>query len=93
MARQLYLAAYDIADVKRMARARERIRAYSTGGQKSVFECLLTGAESRALIAEMRLLLDSGEDSFLLFPMDPRARVDLMGRARRAETGACLYHG
>ncbi len=54
MARQLYLAAYDIADPKRMAHARDRIRAYATGGQKSVFECLVTPGECRLLLEEMR---------------------------------------
>lgn len=93
MARQLYLAAYDIADLKRMAHARDRIRAYATGGQKSVFECLLTPGECRLLLEEMRSILDPGEDSFLLFDMDPRAGTRQMGLARAPEAGACLYQG
>src|SRR5260221_537392 len=49
MQRILYLVAYDISHPRRLARALKTMRAYATGGQKSVHECwLLSGRHSEA---------------------------------------------
>ena len=93
MARDFYLAAYDIGGVKRQAKTRERIRAYAVGGQKSVFECLLTASESDQLFAEMAMLLHPEADRFLLLHMDPRAKLWRLGRAAPPHFSACMYQG
>lgn len=77
--RILYLAAYDVSDDGRLAAALDCVRAYATGGQKSVHEVWLTAAEKGALLQEMDQLLHAAEDSFILIRLDPRQRVYTLG--------------
>lgn len=79
--RNLYLAAYDVAHPNRLRAALHLVRAYATGGQKSVHEIFLTPAEKRELLHNFALLLDEDEDRFLLLRLDPRAKVITLGRA------------
>jgi CRISPR-associated protein Cas2 len=79
--RSLYLAAYDVADPRRLRAALELVKGYATGGQKSVHECFLTEGERTQLLREVARVLDEHEDSFLLLRLDPRARVLTLGRA------------
>lgn len=79
--RTLYLAAYDVADPRRLRAALELVKGYSTGGQKSVHECFLTVGERDNLLHELALVLAEEEDSFLLLRLDPRARVLTLGKA------------
>lgn len=80
-ARDLYLAAYDISQPRRLAAALKRVRAYATGGQKSLHEIFLTPAERNALVDDMRALIDVQSDRFLLVRLDPRSRVIALGKA------------
>jgi CRISPR-associated protein Cas2 len=91
--RNLYLAAYDITEPRRLAAALKLVRAYASGGQKSAHEIHLTDAERRRLLDDMARLLDAGEDSFVLVRLDPRARVETLGRAIAPDDGAGLYFG
>jgi CRISPR-associated protein Cas2 len=79
--RSLYIAAYDISDDARLRKALFVLRNYSTGGQKSVFECFLTMAEKRQLIDEIKDVIDEGADRFLLLRLDPRMKVRVLGIA------------
>jgi CRISPR-associated protein Cas2 len=79
--RSLYLAAYDVADPRRLRAALDLVKGYSTGGQKSVHECFLTAGERARLLCAMEALLVEAEDSFLLLRLDPRARVHTLGKA------------
>ena len=79
--RDLYLAAYDISDARRLTAALKLTRAYATGGQKSVHEIYLTTAERKALVGDMRILLELQTDRFLLLRLDPRSRVHTLGKA------------
>lgn len=79
--RILYIAAYDICNARRLREALHVLRGYASGGQKSVFECFLTEAEKRALLEEIRAVMDESEDRFLLLRLDPRSRVEIMGIA------------
>lgn len=79
--RGLYLAAYDVADPRRLKLALELIKGHATGGQKSVYECYLDDREEARLLQDMSLVLDEAEDSFLLIALDPRSRVHTLGRA------------
>lgn len=90
--RPLYLVAYDIRCPKRLRRALKLARAHAYGGQKSVFECFLTAAERRGLLAAFRRLLAS-EDSFLLLRLDPRATVRTLGRGVAPNDSPYLYIG
>ncbi len=79
--RSLYIAAYDIRDPGRLRDALRVLRGYSSGGQKSVFECFLTEWEKKALIAEVGSVMDLIEDRFVLMRLDPRCRVRVLGIA------------
>jgi len=78
--RSLYLAAYDVADARRLRAALDLVKGYSTGGQKSVHECFLSEAERAGLLRDVALVLDQADDSFLLLRLDPRARVLTLGK-------------
>ena len=78
--RSLYLAAYDVASPARLRSALALVKAFSTGGQKSVHECFLTAAERTNLMRDMACALNEADDSFLLLRLDPRARVQTLGR-------------
>ncbi|MBX5460765.1 MAG: CRISPR-associated endonuclease Cas2 [Steroidobacteraceae bacterium] len=79
--RDLYLAAYDVADRKRLRASLELVKGHATGGQKSFYEVFLTAAEKAELLHEMALILDEDNDRFFLLKLDPRARVYTLGVA------------
>lgn len=79
--RDLHLAAYDIAEPRRLSAALKLTRAYATGGQKSVHELFLTPAERQALVEDMSRLINMDTDRFLLLRLDPRSRVHTLGKA------------
>jgi CRISPR-associated protein Cas2 len=91
--RQLHLAAYDVACPRRLQAALDLVRAYATGGQKSVYECFLTPAEKGALLADMAALLDRRSDRFFLLRLDPRARTVALGCAVPAVDPPFFYAG
>lgn len=91
--RDLYLAAYDICAPDRLRDALNLVKAFATGGQKSVFECFLSPAERRRLLTDMGEALDLAEDTFLLLRLDPRAKVIVLGRAVAPEDPPFFYHG
>ena len=91
--RILYLAAYDVADPRRLRQALQAVKTYATGGQKSVYECFLTGAERDALLTEIRGTLDDSEDRFMLVRMDPRSRVSTLGIAVKPADPEFFYVG
>jgi CRISPR-associated protein Cas2 len=91
--RFLYIACYDIADNGRLRKALHVLRNYSTGGQKSVFECFLTESEKRCLIEEVREVIDEAEDRFLLLRLDPRGPVRVLGIAEPPADPAYFYVG
>ena len=79
--RELYLAAYDISQPRRLTAAFKLTRAYATGGQKSVHELYLTAAEHGTLVEDMSVLMNLNTDRFLLLRLDPRSRVHTLGKA------------
>jgi CRISPR-associated protein Cas2 len=79
--RHLYLAAYDIRDNRRRTGALKLLRAYATGGQKSVHEVWLTEAEKRSVLDDMTYLIDEETDRFFLLRLDTRSRTLVIGRA------------
>lgn len=79
--RSLHIAAYDVRDPKRLRRALDLLKQYSSGGQKSVHECFLTDAEKQRLLSEAEEVMDFREDHFLVVALDPRSRVRTLGIA------------
>ena len=93
MERRLYIAAYDISDARRLPRALNILKDYSTGGQKSVFECSLSVAERTELIDRISEIIDLKEDRFCLVCLEPKARVRTMGIAVSIKDSDFFYVG
>lgn len=91
--RQLYLAAYDISDSKRLRNVLKVVRAYASGGQKSVYECFLTPSEKSCLLDDVKAVMDAKEDRFFLLKLDPRCLVMTLGKAVPPQDGTFYYIG
>lgn len=91
--RDFYLAAYDVAAPRRLRAALALVRAYATGGQKSVHEIFLSRGECTELLHNMALLLDEEHDRFFLLRLDPRARSYALGVTARPADPAYFYVG
>lgn len=93
MTRHLYLAAYDIAEPKRLHRMLVAVKGYATGGQKSVFECWLDAVEKKQLLSMSANIMSMAEDRFLLIRLDPRRQPQLLGLAEPPADPAFFYYG
>lgn len=91
--RSLYLAAYDISGASRRAAALSLVRAYTTGGQKSVHELFLTPGERGELLHNMFLILNEQEDRFFLLRLDQSAKTYALGVASRPIDPDYFYVG
>jgi CRISPR-associated protein Cas2 len=81
--RPLHVVAYDISDPGRLARVHDAVKAYSTGGQRSVHECFLSAGELAELRGSLEAVIDPVEDSVLFLRLDPRMGIHVLGQARR----------
>lgn len=77
--RPLYIIAYDISNDKRLNRVRNFLKGYSTGNQKSVYECFLTEGELKEIIEELNLLIDESCDRIHIFQFDFRRKIQVLG--------------
>jgi CRISPR-associated protein Cas2 len=91
--RRLYLIAYDIAEPRRLNQVRELLKGYSTGGQKSVYECWCTSSELIAIRQSLEELIAAEEDRVHIFPMDARSRPHTLGIAVPPSDPEFLYFG
>lgn len=93
MDRNLYLIAYDIRDNRRLSSVRFFLKGYSTGGQKSVYECFLTDGELRFVTSKLRRLIQENEDRVHIFTMDGRSRTHVLGIALQPKDPEYFYIG
>jgi len=93
MSRHLYLAAYDITDPGRLHQMLVAVKAYATGGQKSVFECWLNTEERHHLLAVSNRKMDLDKDRFFILRLDPRQRPILLGLALPLADPCFYYQG
>jgi CRISPR-associated protein Cas2 len=91
--RRLYLIAYDICEPARLNKVRDVLKAYSTGGQKSVYECWLTGTELTEVTETLRRLIDADEDRVHIVTLDGRSRPAALGIAVPPSDPAFFYFG
>lgn len=91
--RHLYLAAYDISCNRRLRKALYVVRAYASGGQKSVFECYLTASEKKRLLGDIGLVIDPTEDRFILLRLLGAQHVRTLGKAVLPQDGSFYYVG
>lgn len=93
MNRTLYIIAYDIRDQGRLNRVRYFLKGYSTGGQKSVYECFLTDGELKFVLSKLSRLIRNDEDRIHVFTMDGRSRTHVLGIAIQPKDPAFFYIG
>jgi CRISPR-associated protein Cas2 len=93
MERTLYLIAYDITNNRRLNRVRQFLKGYSTGGQKSVYECFLTDGELRYVKKKIERLIDEDEDRVHIFTMDGRSKTHALGIAVQPKDPEYFYIG
>jgi CRISPR-associated protein Cas2 len=91
--RSLYLAAYDIAEPKRLKAFLKLLRGYASGGQKSVFECWLTPKERGDLIYMASVMMEPDVDRFMIFTLDGRQKVSTLGKAVKPADKDWYYIG
>ncbi len=91
--RDLYLIAYDVTDQGRLTRVRNALKGYSTGGQKSVYECFLSPADLRLVTRELEGLINEVEDRVHIFTMDGRSRTHTLGVADQPHDPSFFYVG
>ena len=80
--REPYIIAYDISCPRRQHRARKLLRGYSTGGQKSLFECWLTQKELQNLYATLSAELQTQTDRLHIFHLTENTEARLLGKAQ-----------
>lgn len=93
MSRTLYLIAYDISNPKRLNQVRHFLKGYSTGGQKSVYECFLTDWELEKVADSLEDLIKASEDRIHIFTMDGRTRTHTLGIALQPQDPSYFYIG
>ena len=93
MQRDLYIVAYDICAPKRLNRVRYFLKGFSTGGQKSVFECFLTQGELREVITGISNIIDESIDRVHIFSLDGRSRSHTFGVAIPPKDPEFFYFG
>lgn len=93
MKRDLYIIAYDITDERRLNRVRYFLKGYSTGGQKSVYECFLTEGELKFIVSNLKRMIFEGDDRVHIFQMDGRSRTHTLGIALQPKDPSYFYIG
>lgn len=91
--RILYIIAYDITDMKRLGQVRYFLKGYSTGGQKSVYECYLEKEELKFIISKLKRLINHQEDRVHIFRIDGRSEVITLGIAIPPSNPEYFYIG
>lgn len=93
MPRTFYIAAYDITEPRRLQQALHVLKGFSTGGQKSVFECFLDSPECEELLGLIRSTIEVEEDRFLLIPANTGPALKTLGIAVRPDDPPFFYIG
>ncbi|GAQ95559.1 CRISPR-associated protein Cas2 [Thermodesulfovibrio aggregans] len=91
--RTLFIIAYDITDERRLAQIRYFLKGYSTGGQRSVYECYLTKEELKFIISKLKRMIFPYEDRVHIFRVDGRSRVITLGIAVPPSDPSYFYIG
>ena len=69
MAKRLHIVAYDVANPARLRRMHRLLKARGAWHQLSVFLLRLGAGEKRALVEELRKIMDMQEDRVLIAPL------------------------
>ena len=85
--------AYDITDAARLARMRGFLKGFSTGGQKSVFECFLTDGELQMVLDGIWRIVNEDTDRVHVFSLDGRSRAHTLGIGVQPRDPSFFYFG
>ena len=91
--RRRYVAAYDIADPKRLRRVYTKMRSYGYPLQYSLFVCDLEGAELAQLRWDLTELINNREDRVVLIDLGNApscARFEFLGVRSDLPTGGAM---
>lgn len=91
--RRLYLVAYDIHSSAIRRKAREAVKGFAVGGQKSVFECWLDEGEFQCMRTALEALVNQGTDRVFIVELDPRAAIHTLGRGIAPVDDVLFYIG
>lgn len=91
--RHLHLIGYDISENRPRNRTLRAIRGNAIGGQKSLYECWLDGAELSEVRDEIGALINEATDRVLIVQLDPRAAVHTLGIGSPPSDGQLFYQG
>lgn len=76
-----YVAAYDIADPRRLRQVLKLLLAHAIDRQKSVFEVRLDAVDCERLTAAVSALIDPGQDRFMLLRLSGHRQCEAIGIA------------
>lgn len=93
MKRRLYIIAYDITEPKRLQRVSYFLKGFSTGGQKSVYECFLTEGELRYVLRRLEDLIYGPEDRVHVFCLEGHCKIYTLGVALPPKDPSFFYFG
>jgi CRISPR-associated protein Cas2 len=93
MKRILYIVAYDVRKPERLNRVRYFLKGYSTGGQKSVYECFLTDVELKIVTRKLNSIIREDEDRIHIFALDGRSKTHTLGIAIQPKDPSFFYIG
>ncbi len=93
MERTLHIIAYDVSEPGRLAKVHNLLKGYSTGGQKSAYECFLTDGDLNTVKASLEGLIDEQADRIHIFQLDGRSRTHTLGIAVQPKDPAYFYIG
>jgi CRISPR-associated protein Cas2 len=82
-----YIAAYDIADPRRLRRVARVMQAYGSRVQKSVFECQFTHSLLHSMCRDVARAMELEEDSLRVYPLfdNGRSKQTIVGRGMMLE--------
>ena len=69
--RRLYIVTYDICDPKRLRRVFKAMKGFGAHMQLSVFQCDLPAVDLVKMKAELKEIINQGEDQVLIFDLGP----------------------
>ncbi len=65
--KQLYIVGYDISCNKQRRRVEKLLTSLGTRANKSLFECMLTPASHKRLLARLPKMIDASSDTVVLY--------------------------
>lgn len=89
----MYIVAYDITEPSRLNRVRYFLKGYSTGGQKSVYECFLTESELVFVVSNLSRLIYEPDDRVHIFRLDGRSQTITLGVAVKPKNSSFFFFG